>query len=161
MANDSFMEAVITGNRRTAESLLLMDARVDVQTAKALKQVVALTKRSVRGQLRGGPRWNRRGKSARTGPEVRIEGAPTHSSKSGGPGKFTGSLYNSITGSKKPRVNFHEQSVAVFAGSKGKVQNLYKGQLESKFPYFKPGVNKAVPKMPAIWERAWGEAVKT
>jgi hypothetical protein len=51
-------------------------------------------------------------------------------------------------------------STAVFAGGSGNVQNLYKAQQEAKYPYFKPGVRNAEPKMPAVWEKHWGAATK-
>lgn len=154
-----FISAVVHGNRRTAESLLMMDKGVDLATRKALQEVGRVTKRSIRREMKGAPRWNHRGPSDRTGEAVTVAG-PEHSPRTGGPGYFTGHLYGSIKASRRPRVRFHAMSTAVFAGGAGNVQNLYKAQQEAKFPYFKPGVRNAEPKMPAIWEKHWGAATK-
>jgi hypothetical protein len=61
--------------------------------------------------------------------------------------------------SRKPRVTVEGASVAVFVGGAGGPQNLYKEKIEGKYPYFKPGINKATPKMPGIYEAAWAKAI--
>jgi hypothetical protein len=47
------------------------------------------------------------------------------------------------------------------SGGNGRVQNLYKGRIEAEYPFFAPGVLKAEPKMPAVWNAAWAKATRT
>jgi hypothetical protein len=49
----------------------------------------------------------------------------------------------------------------VFAGGQQGYQNNYKAVTEGKYPYFAPGVKKATPKMPKVWEAAWAKAMPT
>lgn len=153
------MRAVVRGVKEAEAALVRMDANIDLATLKALKACQGLAKSSIKGQLRGRPRWDHRGKSSRTGPSVRLNLSPHVVSKGGGPGKLTGALSRSIRSNKKPRpLPGGGFNGVVFAGGRGGPQNLYKGRLEGTFPYFKPGVDKAAPKMGAIWTAAWGRA---
>jgi hypothetical protein len=81
--------------------------------------------------------------------------------RSGGPGRFTGTLNSAVRGSRKPRLEAEGvYSAVVFMGSKvAPVANIYKHRLEAKYPYFVPGVKSAEPKMPIVWEKAWGKAI--
>lgn len=155
------MHAVVRGVKEASAALTQIDKNIDTATLKALRACQGLAKRSIKGQLRGRPRWDHRGKSSRTGETVRLNLNPHVVSKSGGPGKLTGALSRSIKSDRKPRpVPGGGFNGAVFAGSRGGPQNLYKGALEGKFPYFGPGVAKAEPKMAAIWTAAWGRATE-
>jgi hypothetical protein len=45
------------------------------------------------------------------------------------------------------------------AGGEAGFQNRYKATVEGKYPYFKPGVEKASPKVRGFFEGAWAAAV--
>ncbi|MET8624533.1 hypothetical protein ABZW30_12380 [Kitasatospora sp. NPDC004669] len=155
------MRAVVRGVKEAEAALVKMDANIDVATLKALKACQGLARKSIKGQLRGRPRWDHRGKSSRTGDTVRLNLNPHVVAKSGGPGRLTGALSRSIRSNKKPMpLPGGGFNGVVFAGGRGGPQNLYKGQLEGQFPYFKPGVDKAEPKMAGIWAAAWGRATE-
>jgi hypothetical protein len=158
---DSPFGAVRVSVREAQAALAAMDKRVDLATAAATKKASGRVVTSIKAQMRGRPRWDRRGRSSRTGEEVNLNLNPHHVTKGGGPGKLTGSLSRSIRKSRKPRKTAEGYSVAVLAGGAGGPQNLYKGKVEATQPYFKPGVNKAVPKLPAVWEAAWAKATQT
>jgi hypothetical protein len=147
--------------RATHAALAAMDKRVDLATAAATKKASGKVVTTIKGQMRGRPRWDRRGKSKRTGPEINFDLSPHVVRKGGGPGKLSGALSRSIRKSRKPRKNAEGYSMAVLAGGAGGPQNLYKGKVEAKQPYFKPGVEKAKPKLPAVWEAAWAKATRT
>ncbi len=153
--------AVIKGVKECEAALAAIDKRVTVATASATKKVGQLARRSIKAKMRGRPRWDRRGKSSRTGPEVNLNLSPHHVTKSGGPGKLSGSLGRAVKMSRKPRAEVEGFSVAVFMGGSKTPANMYKGKTEAKFPYFTPGINTAKPKMPAIYEAAWAKATAT
>jgi hypothetical protein len=139
-----------------------MDKRVDVATISALKKVTATARTSVRGQMRGRPRWDRRG-NGRGGPAVNLGLSPHGIKRSGGPGKLDGALVGAVKKSSKPRVlpGGNASAVVFVGGKKATPQvNFYKGKTEDKFPYFAPGVKKAEAKMPAVWNAAWAKAIK-
>lgn len=150
---------LIEGTKECRAALSAMDKQVEVATAAATKKIGALAKRTVKQQMRGRPRWDRRGASSRTGPEVNLHLSPHHVSKGGGPGKLTGSLSRAVKVSRKPRITAEGASVAVFMGGSQTVANNYKAKIESEYPYFNPGISKAKLKMPAIYEAAWAKAI--
>jgi hypothetical protein len=45
------------------------------------------------------------------------------------------------------------------AGGEGGFQNRYKATVEKTTPYFKPGVDKAKPKVRAMFEGSWAAAI--
>jgi hypothetical protein len=149
------------GFRECELEIEAIDKRVDLATAAAIKKVQSLTRTSIKGQMKGQPRWDHRGKSQRTGPGIKLEGRPRHSPRSGGPGKLSGALTSSIRASKKPRKAVGGYSGVVMSGGAGGPQNLYKRKVEGIAPYFKPGVDKATPKMPLVWNAAWAKATNT
>lgn len=153
-----FLGGLSHGADLAAAELAAMQKRVDRATIAAVKRVQTVTKTAVKGQMRGRPRWNHRGKSARTGDKVTLPEIPRHSPRSGGPGRMTGDLMKSISASKRPRKLPDGYSGVVWS-SKAGATNLYKGKVEKTAPYFKPGIEKATPKMPAVWEVAWGKAI--
>jgi hypothetical protein len=88
---------------------------------------------------------------------------PKHRPRSGGPGKFTGTLISSIRKSKRPRrVGDEGYSAVVFGGgyTQGGV-NKYKRKVEKDTPYFVPGVRRAEMKMEPVWRAAYAKATKT
>lgn len=143
--------------------LTLIEKRVDIATGIAVKTAAQRAKTSVKSQMRGRPRWSHRGKWA--GREQFDVPGPTRKVRAGGgggPGKFSGQLQKSIRSSKKPRPVPGGSSAALFASSKfNKAINAYASKTESRFPYFAPGVKKFLPKVPAIFEAAWGKATRT
>jgi hypothetical protein len=154
-----FLGGIAHSSELVQAELTAMQKRVDKATIAAVKRVQTMTKTSVKGQMRGRPRWNHRGKSARTGPNVTIPELARNNPRSGGPGKLTGELIKSIKQSKRPRKTKDGYSGVVWSGGVGAATNLYKAKTEKIAPYFKPGVDKATPKMPAVWETAWGKAI--
>lgn len=152
----------LSGAKWAQLELTAMQARTDVATVAALKKIQRMTKASIKAQMRGRPRYDHRGKSQRTGPHINLNLSPHHVSKGGGPGKLTGALAKSIKFSKKPRLEAPgTYSGVVLSGGAGGPQNLYKGEVELEYPYFAPGVNKAEPKMPAVWAAAWAKSTAT
>ncbi|MEV6046033.1 hypothetical protein [Streptomyces xanthochromogenes] len=151
--------AVVRGTKECEAALTAMTARVNVATLKALKASQNAAKASIRSGMRGRPRWDHRGKSARTGGTVQLNLSPHHVSKGGGPGRLTGSLYKGVGGVRRPKPmpgGGYQGGVGVGGG----VRNLYKKRQEGSFPYVKPGVKKAEPKMAAVWETAWAAAMR-
>jgi hypothetical protein len=134
-----------------------MQREVDRNTVFALKKVQQITKQSVRSNMRGRPRWDHRGKTKdREGVSLGLN--PHVVRKSGGPGRLTGDLYKSIRGSRNARRTLGTFSAVVMSGGKFGWQNMYKGEVENKYPFFRPGVAKAEGKMPAVWAAAWAKA---
>lgn len=164
MANEVF-GALVEGVKAVEAELVAMDKRVDLATVGALKKVQSLARARVRSRLRGRARWNHRGQGKGEWEfvhKVDINGGGSgHVNRSGGPGRFTGTLNSAVRGSRKPRLEGEGvYSAVVFMGSKvAPVANVYKHRLEGKFPYFAPGVKSAEPKMPAVWEKAWAKAI--
>jgi hypothetical protein len=154
-----FLGGLAHSSELAQAELTAMQKRVDRATIAAVKRIQTLTKQSVQGQMRGRPRWNHRGKSARTGERVSLPELPRNSPRAGGPGKLTGELLRSIKKSKRPRKVADGYSGVVWSGGVGAATNLYKAKVEKTAPYFKPGIDKATPKMPAVWETAWGKAI--
>lgn len=148
----------IEGVDRVVAALDRMSREIDVGTVAALKATQNLAKSSIRSRMRGKPRWNHRGKSARTGAAVKVDGS-AHTSRSGGPGRLTGTLSRGVGGVRKPKKTPEGYQGGVGVG--GGVRNLYKKRIEGQYPYVKPGIAKAAPKFPPVWERAWGRATKT
>lgn len=159
------MPDFVGGTVRSAElaqaALAAMDKRVDLGTAAGIKKVQQITKSSVKSGMRGRPRYDRRGRSRVYAMGVNLNLNPHVVKKSGGPGRFAGALFKSIRGSKRPRKVIGGYSAVVFSGGAGGPQNLYKKKVEQDQPYFKPGVERAKPKMPAVWHAAWAKATKT
>lgn len=150
---------VVRGVRRAEVALVAMERRIDVATIRSLKATQQLAKTSIRSGMRGRPRWDHRGKSARTGPTVSLDLSPHRTSKGGGPGKLTGTLIRGVGGVRRPKPlpgGGFQGGVGVGGG----VRNLYKKRIEGRYPYVRPGIRKAEPKMAAVWTRGWERAIK-
>lgn len=148
---------VVRGTKAVRRDLTRLDRQIDLATVRALKATQALAKKSIRSGMRGRPRWDHRGASARTGAAVNLNLTPHHISKGGGPGKLTGKLVRGVGGVRKPKPlpgGGFQGGVGVGGG----VRNLYKKRLEGTYPYVRPGVRKAEPKMAAVWEAQWRRA---
>lgn len=148
----------VRGVRELEAGLARMTRDVDVATVKALKATQQLAKKSIRANIKGRPRWDHRGKSKRTGGTVNLHLTPHHVTKGGGPGRLTGTLSRGVGGVRRPRRTLQGWQGGVGVG--GGVRNLYKKRTEGKFPYFKPGLDRAEPLMSAVWFEAWGRAVR-
>lgn len=156
----SGITVIVKGAKECAAAVQAMEKRIDLGTLAALKASQNLAKASIRQGLRGRPRWDHRGKSARTGESVKLNLKPHRVSKAGGPGRLTGKLYKGVGGVRKPKPlpgGGFQGGVGVGGG----VRNLYKKRLEGQFPYVKPGVKKAEPKMAAAWNAAYAKATRT
>ncbi|MFF1702610.1 hypothetical protein [Streptomyces sp. NPDC058252] len=150
---------VVRGTREVQAALVRMDREIDLATIRALKATQALAKKSIRSGMRGRPRWDHRGKSARTGPTVSLHLSPHRVTKSGGPGRLTGKLVRGVGGVRRPKP-LPGGGFAGGVGVGGGVRNLYKKRQEAKYPYVRPGLRKAEPKMGAVWATAWGRATR-
>jgi hypothetical protein len=136
-----------------------MDRQIDVATIRALKATQGLAKKSIRSRMRGRPRWDHRGKSARTGPTVKLNLSPHVVAKGGGPGRLTGKLARGVGGVRRPKP-LPGGGFAGGVGVGGGVRNLYKKRQEAQYPYVRPGLRKAEPKMAAVWQVHWGRAMR-
>lgn len=149
--------ARISANRAEV-ALTAMQKQVDLATVAALKKVTQQAAVSVRSGMRGRPRWDRRGKSRRTGPEVNLHLSPHVVKKGGGPGRLSGQLVKYVKKSRRPRPAPGGASAVVFMGGSKTAVNIYKRKVEQEYPYFAPGIKKAEKKMPEVWAAAWAKA---
>lgn len=150
----------VRGVKEAEAALIAMDRRIDLATIRSLKATQQLAKTSIRSGLRGRPRWDHRGASERTGGAVNLHLTPHHRAKGGGPGRLTGTLNKGVGGVKKPKPlpgGGFQGGVGVGGG----VRNLYKKRLEGQYPYVRPGIRKAEPKMSAVWNAGWAKATRT
>lgn len=152
---------IVKGTRECQASMAAMNKRVELASLKALKASQTVAKASVKSGMRGRPRWDHRGKSQRTGPDVSLHLTPHHVAKAGGPGRLTGRLSKAVGGVKRPKP-LPEGGFAggVGCGGKKSVTNNYRGITESRYPYMAPGIKKAEPKMALAWQAAWAKAVR-
>jgi hypothetical protein len=151
----------VRGVKETTSSVSALDKRINVASLKALKASQQVAKTSIKSKMRGRPRWDHRGKSERTGPDFSLHLTPHRVTKGGGPGKLTGRLYGAVGGVRRPK----PLPRGGFAGGVGcggtkSVTNNYRGYVESKYPYMKPGIKRAEPKMAVAWQKAWAKAVR-
>lgn len=131
----------------------------DRATAAAVKASAAVVRRNIKSRMRGKARWNHRGASKRTGPEVNI-GGPAHAARGGGPGVFTGTLAKGVRTSRRPRKTDKGYSSAVIMGSKDtRIRNLYKGRTERGYPFWAPGVAASETKVGEVWEKTWRRVI--
>ncbi|MFG2722716.1 hypothetical protein ACGFW5_31120 [Streptomyces sp. NPDC048416] len=157
----SGVSIAVRGAKECDAALAAMNARINAATLKALKASQTTAKASVKSGMRGRPRWDHRGRSDRTGPGVSLHLTPHHVSKTGGPGKLTGHLYGAVGGVKRPKpLPKGGYSGGVGCGGTKSVTNNYRGEVEERYPYVKPGVRKAEPKMAVVWQAAWAKAMR-
>jgi hypothetical protein len=151
----------VRGVKETASSVSALEKRIELASLQALKASQTVAKASIKSKMRGRPRWDHRGKSERTGPDVSLHLTPHRVTKGGGPGKLTGRLYGAVGGIRRPK----PLPQGGFAGGVGcggtkSVTNNYRTLVESRYPYMKPGIKKAEPKMAVAWQKAWAKAVR-
>ena len=152
------LRAVVHGVREAEAAIIKTERRIDLASLKALKTCQGLAKRAIKAGMRGRPRWDHRGASSRTGDAVNLDLSPHHVTRSGGPGRMTGTLQRGVGGVRRPKVDPITGTVAGGVGVGGGVRNLYKKRLEAQFPYVKPGLDKAMPGMATVWAAAWSRA---
>jgi hypothetical protein len=154
------ISAIVKGTKEVGAMLGEMQVASNEGTRVALKKATSYTRGRIKGGMRGRPRWAHKGPDKATGaPAFRIERTPDHVPRGGGPGRLTGNLTRSIRTSRRARAEgVGRWSQVVMAGGRGGYQNRYKGRVEADYPYFKPGVDKATPKVHAIFEGAWAAA---
>lgn len=141
--------------------LKAIDGRVFAVTGPVTAKVAKLAKTSIKGRMRGRPRWSHRGKwNGR--PAVNIDGPKrkTRVGAGGTPGLFSGDLSRAVVASKKSRqkLNGTASAVTFVSAKRQPAVNAYKGQIERDYPFFKPGVDRVAPKVPALYEAAWAKA---
>jgi hypothetical protein len=139
-----------------------MDERVRLATMAAMKASSQAAKGVVKQGMRGRPRWDKRGPIGRDGgvPAVNLNLTPHHVSKGGGPGSLTGHLRGAVGAVKRPKLKGRfTYAGGVGVGGPKSITNIYRFRTEGKYPFMRPGVKKAEPKMAVAWERAWGKAV--
>lgn len=150
------MRAAWRGVDELKAELAAVNRDGNAATLAAIKASSALVKRRVRSRLRGKPRWTHRGASSRTGAAVDLDG-PRNTPRSGGPGRFTGSLYRGVGAVRRPRgvAGVYQGGVGVGGG----VRNLYKAKDEAAFPYFRPAVKASEAQIGAVWNAAWRKVI--
>lgn len=111
---------------------------------------------AVRKNLNGPPRWGHRGKSRIYSENVDI-GKQRGGAGGGMPGKFTGALRRGVGGKRAPIVV--GPAVIGGVGVGGRTNNLKKGNLENRFPYFAPAVNSSRDSVRMAYAAAWGAAL--
>ncbi|MEW2302576.1 hypothetical protein AB0958_21830 [Streptomyces sp. NPDC006655] len=152
--------AVVKGVKEVSAKLGEMQVASNEGTRVALRKATSYTRSRIKGGMRGRPRWAHKGPDKATGaPGFNIHRAPDHVKRTGGPGVLTGDLQRSIRTSRKPRPEgVGKWSQVVMSGGKGGYQNRYKAKIEGEYPFFKPGVDKATPKVREFFVGAWAAA---
>jgi len=157
------ISAIVRDIKPDLSELDAINKRVDRATLMAMKASQTQAKAVVKQSMRGRPRWAQRGAigSGKSVPAVNLHRTPNHISRSGGIGSLTGTLRGAVGGMKRPkRTGNAAYSGGIGAGGPESITNIYRKIDEGKYPYMRPGVQKAQPRMRAAWERAWAKAVK-
>lgn len=147
--------------RGTAElrrALTQLGERADRATVEALRESQEMLEDEIRRGLQGPPRWGQRGRSARTGPAVRV-GDGGHRPRGGGPGVLTGAMLEGVGGVRRPKRHGAAGWQGGVGVGGGRINRLKKGRLEARFPYFRPAVARVTPRLQTTFERAWSRAV--
>jgi hypothetical protein len=154
---------VIKGIGEVVAKIDEMQVKVDKATKAALRASQNAAKAQIKSGMRGRPRWDKRGAIGRnkTVPAVNLHLSPHHVSKSGGPGSLTGTLRSEVGGQRKLKRKGVGWSGGVGAGGPMDQTNMYRYKVESEYPFIKPGVNKAQPKIQAAFAKAWAKATET
>ncbi|RCH68721.1 hypothetical protein DT019_08585 [Streptomyces sp. SDr-06] len=157
---DEPMVVRIKGMPEIEGALGSMLRRVDLASLRALKRTQTVAKSSIRSGMRGRPRWDRRGRRPYQSAGINLNLTPHVVHKSGGPGSLSGHLRASVGVVKRPKKVGDLFRGGVGTGGLKSYTNRYRKTIEGKFPYVAPGVKKAEPKMPAIWEKEWALATQ-
>lgn len=160
---DSLLDTVVRGVDECISAVEEMQAAVDAATLAGLKTAQKIAKKSVKAGMRGRPRWNHRGKigEGKGGEAVTLSQYPSHSTRSGGPGRLTGNLSRAVGTVKRPKRNVTgTYSGGIGAGGPSSITNIYRKEVNKDYPYIKPGVDKAQPKIQAAYEELWAKATE-
>lgn len=154
----SSIEAIFSGVKEFNSTTKEIEDRVDKATLASLKAVQNKMKTAVRKNLRGAPRWSQKGNNKVTAGNYQVPGTTgqRNSPRSGGPGRMTGTLYKGVGSVRKPKQlnGYFEGGVGIGAAP----NNVKKGVLEEKFPYFKPAIDSVEPEVLKIYEAGWAKA---
>jgi hypothetical protein len=151
----------VRGVREVEGALQAMDKRIDLATLKALRASQQLAKASIKSGMRGRPRWDHRGRTGKGGAPVSLNLSPHHVTKGGGPGRLTGALSGAVGGVRRPKpLPGGGFAGGVGVGGRRSIAVIYRGEVEARYPYFRPGLRKAEPKMTAVWNTAWAKATR-
>jgi hypothetical protein len=160
VSGSTSISAIIHGVKSINHAIDETTAQVGKATTGALRANQNLLKTKIRKNLRNPPRWNQRGASEKyKTPAFKLEGAPRHSPRSGGPGRFSGELYEGVKSKRTPRVDALGNAKGWVAIGK-RANNVKKGKLERDHPYFAPAVVEAEPLMAATYDKGWAKAIK-
>lgn len=152
---------VVRGVKQAEVALAAMERRIDLATIRSLKATQQLAKKSIKSGMRGRPRWDHRGKTGNGGAPVSLHLTPHHVTKAGGPGRLTGTLSRAVGGVRRPKpLPGGGFSGGVGVGGRESLAVIYRKEVEARYPYMKPGVRKAEPKMAAVWAKGWERAIK-
>lgn len=153
------ISAIFSGVKEFNDVTKDIEARVDKATLAALRVNQNKLKTAVRKNLRGTPRWTQKGNNRITGKNYQVPGTTGQHNfaRSGGPGKMTGVLYAGVGAVRKPKVINGTWFGGVGIGAMP--NNVKKGTLEAKFPYFRPAVEAVEPTMLANYEKGWDAAI--
>jgi hypothetical protein len=153
------ISTVISGAEDAIKEFNAIPDRANRAVATAIRKVERKIVTSVRANMNGKPRWNHRGRSRVYAEPVNL-GGPEHSPRGGGPGVFTGKLRKGVGGSRPVTLGNTTSAWVGVGGARLNENNLKKGRLEQKYPYFEPGVRAAEGGLTGIYESALDAALK-
>ncbi len=153
------ISTVISGVEDTVKEFNAIPGRANRAVAAAVRTVERKIVSKVKANLNGKPRWNHRGRSRVYAEPVNL-GGPEHSPRGGGPGVFTGKLRKGVGGSRPVTLGNTTTAWVGVGGSRMQENNLKKGRLEAKYPFFEPGVRAAEGGLTGIYESALDAALK-
>ena len=153
----------------TKKALNDIDKKVKKATMAGVRENQNVIKKNIRRKLRGKPRWGQRGASPKYGtPAFKVEGftkrkdshghSVANEPRSGTPGKFSGALYGGVKSRRIPKW-MGENGVSGWVKIGNRENNVKKGKLELKFPYFAPAVKESQPEVSANFEKGWSKAI--
>lgn len=144
------------------DTVSAIQAAVDKATKTAVKKSQTVAKRAIKSGMNGAPRWTERGPIGRSGGEPGVSGgAPWHRPRGGGIGKLTGHLRSAVGGVRRPvKTGPAAYTGGVGCGGPRSITNIYRFDANGKFPFVKPGVDKASPAIEAVFKAAWAAATE-
>lgn len=154
---------IVRGVQEVSAGLNAIKLATDAAALKALLAAQRVAKTSVKSGMRGRPRWDHRGAIGESGgePAVSLRLSPHHVAKSGGPGSMTGHLRSAVGVVKRPKKVGNRYQGGLGCGGSASITNIYRKKTNGKYPFVKPGVDRAAPKMRAAFETAWAKATET
>lgn len=159
MAGNDVFSAIWSGRTEFDSVTKQIESNVHKATVSAIRANQNKIKAAVRANLKGAPRWTERAGKAHGGKAFQVPGTTGqhNSPRSGGPGTMTGDLLKGV-GGKKLILEIAGTHIGGVGIGKN-INNLKKGNLEAKFPYFRPAVEKVEPLMAATFDKGWDKAI--